>query len=131
MSMLRRDMIRRKRSKNNFSGYIASLTVRIRVTGKLDMIRVAILPTLSGALAMRNFGLRQIETGARILLICPDCGQENAQFADRLRAASTVYCDGDGCDYIFSLGGPRRTIGSVAEACRRFYASFYAVRRAR
>jgi hypothetical protein len=85
-----------------------------------------------GTIAMgHNPNFRQIHAAARILLICPDCGQENAEFADRLRATSTFYCDGDGCDYIFSLGGPRRTIGSLAEACRRFYASFYALRRAR
>jgi hypothetical protein len=75
--------------------------------------------------------IQQVHSTARILLICPDCGHETAELADTLRGRSAFYCTGDGCDYIFSLGGPRRTIGSLAEACRRFYASFYAVRRAR
>ncbi len=74
--------------------------------------------------------IRQIRTAARILLICPDCGQENSELADRLRAMGTFYCRGEGCDYIFDLAPGRRTdFGKAfAEACRRFYAAFYAMR---
>jgi hypothetical protein len=72
---------------------------------------------------------RQIHATARILLICPDCGRENAEYADTLRGTSSYYCDGDGCDYIFDLAGPRRGVGrGFAEACKRFYAAFYAMR---
>lgn len=80
---------------------------------------------------MRNYGMRQIQSNARILLICPDCGQENSEFADTLRNMSTFYCDGEGCDYIFDLARRRRTeFGKgFVEACRRFYGTFYAVRR--
>jgi hypothetical protein len=78
---------------------------------------------------MRNFGLRQIQPAARVLLICPECGQENSEFADTLRARSAYYCGGDGCDFIFDLSGPRKdTGGGFAEACKRFYAAFYAIR---
>ena len=73
---------------------------------------------------------RQIQSATRILLICPDCGAENAEFADKLRAVSTYYCNGDGCDYIFDLAGGRRTdFGKgFLLACKRFYAAFYAMR---
>jgi hypothetical protein len=79
---------------------------------------------------MRNYGIPQIRPSARILLICPDCGHENAEFADALRALSSYYCNGDECDYIFDItGGERRNFGKqFAETCRRFYAAFYALR---
>ncbi len=74
--------------------------------------------------------IRQIRAAARILLICPDCGQENSELADRLRAMSTFYCTGEGCDYIFDLAPGRRTDFGKAftEACKRFYAAFYTMR---
>jgi len=72
--------------------------------------------------------IRQIQSTARILLICPDCGQENSEYADTLRGTSTYYCGGDSCDYIFDLAGPRRSVKGFAEACKRFYAAFYAMR---
>jgi hypothetical protein len=75
--------------------------------------------------------IRQIRSVARILLICPDCGQENPEFADTLRGTGTYYCNGDGCDYIFDLApGQRSDFGKgFAEACKRFYAAFYTMRR--
>lgn len=80
---------------------------------------------------MRNFGIPQIRSSSRILLICPDCGHENAEFAERLRAIGAYYCGGDGCDYIFNLAaGERRDFGKgFAEAIRWFSAAFYAMRR--
>jgi len=73
--------------------------------------------------------LRQIQPTARILLICPDCGQENSEYADMLAGVTAYYCKGDGCNYIFELAGPRHGIGKgFAEACKRFYAAFYAMR---
>jgi len=80
---------------------------------------------------MRNYGIPQIQsTTARILLICPDCGHENSEFADTLRGMSTFYCSGEDCDYIFDLAPGRRTDFGKAflDACKRFYAAFYAVR---
>jgi hypothetical protein len=74
--------------------------------------------------------LRQIQMTARILLICPDCGHENAEFADTLRGSSSYSCRGDGCDYSFDLAGPRKDFGrGFTEACKRFYAAFYTIRR--
>jgi hypothetical protein len=74
--------------------------------------------------------IRQIRAAARILLICPDCGQENSELADKLRAVSTFYCNGEGCDYIFDLAPGRRTdFGKAfADTCKRLYAAFYAGR---
>ncbi len=72
----------------------------------------------------------QIRAAARILLICPDCGEENSELADKLRTMRTFYCKGEGCDYIFDLAPGRRTdFGKAfAEACKRFYAAFYSLR---
>jgi hypothetical protein len=83
-----------------------------------------------GAIAMRNYGIRQVQSTARILLICPDCGHENSEFADALQGMGTFYCNGDDCDYIFDLAPGRRTdLGKgFVEACKRFYAAFYTVR---
>jgi len=71
-----------------------------------------------------------MQSAARILLICPDCGEENSEYADVLHGLGTYYCRGDTCDYIFDLdGGQRRDFGkSFVAACRRFYAAFYAMR---
>ena len=73
---------------------------------------------------------REIHAAARILLICPDCGRENSELADKLRAMSMYYCDGDDCDYIFDLM-PRRRMDfgkGFVDACKRFYAAFYTMR---
>ena len=82
------------------------------------------------ATGMRNYGIPQIQPTTRILLICPDCGYENSEFADALRRISTFYCTSEDCDYIFDLAPGRRTdFGkSFIDACKRFYAAFYTVR---
>jgi hypothetical protein len=71
--------------------------------------------------------IRQLMSAARsrILLICPDCGQEHLEFADRLRGSRFYACTGDGCDYRFDLvAGPRPTaLQGFAAALRRFYAA--------
>jgi hypothetical protein len=74
---------------------------------------------------------QQMQAAARILLICPDCGEENSELADKLRGLSSYYCSGDGCDYLFDLArGQRKDFGkSFADACKRFYAAFYTMRR--
>ncbi len=73
--------------------------------------------------------IRQIRSAARIMLICPDCGQENSELADRLRGMNSYSCRGNGCDYSFILGGRRQDIGKgFVEACKRFYAAFYTMR---
>jgi hypothetical protein len=83
---------------------------------------------------MRNYGIPQVQsTTARILLICPDCGCENAEFASTLRGMGTFYCSGEDCEFIFDLAPHRRIdFGTgFVDACKRFYAAFYAVRRPR
>ena len=67
--------------------------------------------------------IRHAHASARILLICPNCGHENAEYAQVLRGKSTFYCTGDGCDYIFELAPGRGT--SFAELCKRLYATLY------
>jgi hypothetical protein len=63
------------------------------------------------------------------LLICPDCGHQASEFAEKLRGMSSFYCAGEGCDYLFDLAGSRKHAGKgFAEACKRFYAAFYAIR---
>ena len=77
---------------------------------------------------MRNYGISQIST-ARIVMICPDCGQENSEFAETLRGMRFYACTGEGCGYSFNLAGPgKRSANSLAEAFKKFYAAFYAVR---
>jgi hypothetical protein len=63
---------------------------------------------------------------SRILLICPDCGQEYAEFADWLRGVRFYSCVGDGCDYRFDLfAGPRNSfLQRVMHAVRRLFAIF-------
>jgi hypothetical protein len=75
--------------------------------------------------------IRKIRSAARILLICPDCGHENSEFAETLRGTGIFYCNGDACDYIFDLAPrQRRDFGKgFADACKRFYAAFYAMAR--
>jgi hypothetical protein len=73
--------------------------------------------------------IRDIQAGARILLICPDCGQENFAPADALLGARFYACRGDDCDYRFDL---KRGAGDgLAEAVARFYAAFFSVPRGR
>jgi rubredoxin len=77
---------------------------------------------------MRNYGIRQMKPAARILLICPDCGHENAEFADPLRGMRAYACNGEDCDYIFELAGPRQQGGTgFAEAWKRLYSAVYAI----
>jgi len=72
--------------------------------------------------------IRQLVSAARtrILLICPDCGQEYAEFADRLRGVRFYSCTGDGCDYRFDLvAGPRNSfVQRLAHAFRKLFAVF-------
>ena len=78
---------------------------------------------------MRNYGISQIKSTACIVMICPNCGQENSEFAEALRGMRFYPCEGEGCDYSFDLAGPRkRAVHSLAEACKKFYAAFYAMR---
>ena len=71
--------------------------------------------------------IRQLVSVARsrILLICPECGQEHLEYADRLRGSRFYACIGDGCDYRFDLvAGPRPSaFQEFAAALRRFYAA--------
>jgi transposase-like protein len=72
--------------------------------------------------------IRQLVSAARsrILLICPDCGQEHVEFADRLRGSRFYSCTGDGCDYRFDLvAGPRTSyLQRIVAVWRRFYTAF-------
>jgi hypothetical protein len=80
-------------------------------------------------IAMRNYGISQIRSTARIVMICPNCGYENSEFAETLRGMRFYACAGEGCDYSFDLAGPgKRAANSLAEACKKFYAAFYAMR---
>ena len=71
--------------------------------------------------------VRQLVSAARsrILLICPDCGQEHLEFADKLRGARFYACAGESCGYRFDLvSSPRPTaFQEFAAAMRRFYAA--------
>jgi hypothetical protein len=64
--------------------------------------------------------------GARIVLVCPHCGQEAQESAEKLRGNEIYHCRGDGCDYRFDLmvGARKDYLDSFAKACRRFYATF-------
>jgi hypothetical protein len=66
---------------------------------------------------------------ARILLICPDCGHENAEYAQMLQSKSIFYCSGEDCDYIFAIGRRQDYGLGFAELCRRFYAALHLVGR--
>lgn len=61
----------------------------------------------------------------RILLICPDCGHENAELADKLRGVRSYACSGVECSYRFDLvNGPRKDVlQGFAEAMRKLYAA--------
>jgi hypothetical protein len=72
--------------------------------------------------------IRQLVSAARsrILLICPDCGQEHMEFADKLRGSRFFSCIGDECGYRFDLisgpqGGP---LQRFVYAWRRLFAAF-------
>ena len=81
----------------------------------------------SERIAMRNYGIRKMQSAARIVMICPDWGQENAGTAEELRGIRFYACSGDGCDYTFDLAGRgKRAANGFIEACKRFYAAFYA-----
>jgi hypothetical protein len=57
--------------------------------------------------------IRQLVSTARaqILLICPECGLEHMEFADKLRASRFYTCTGEECGYRFDLmSGPRGTV---------------------
>lgn len=75
--------------------------------------------------------IRQIRAAARILLICPACGHENAEYAQTLQGRGTFYCVGDDCDYIFDLvpGRQQDFAKTFADLCRKFYAAAYSARR--
>ena len=83
-----------------------------------------------GATAMRNYGISQIRSTARIVMICPNCGQENSEYAETLRGMRFYACAGEGCDYSFDLAGSGKSAvgSSLTEACKKFYAAFYAMR---
>jgi hypothetical protein len=73
--------------------------------------------------------IQRARATVRILLICPDCGHENAEYAQTLQGKGTFYCAGDGCDYIFDLGRRQDFGTGFAELCRRFYSTLYLVGR--
>jgi len=84
---------------------------------------------MTGRNAMRNYGITHIGSSARIVMICPLCGQENSEFAETLRGMRFYACSGEDCGYSFDLTGRGKRVGaSLAEACRKFYAAFYAMR---
>jgi len=71
----------------------------------------------------------QNRSAARILLICPLCGQQNSVRAETLRTMPAYACGGDGCSYDFDLAGTRRGANEgFAEAMRRFHAAVDALR---
>ena len=83
---------------------------------------------MGAAIVMEDLAnIRRLISAAksRILLICPDCGQEHLEFADRLRSARFYACRGEGCDYHFDLAaGPSSTARQgFAALWRRFYAA--------
>jgi hypothetical protein len=83
---------------------------------------------VGGAIAMGTIpDIREIPAAARgrILLICPDCGQENVAFADKLRGTTSYDCTGEGCSYRFDLVSVRRksVVQAFTEAWRRVYAT--------
>jgi hypothetical protein len=72
--------------------------------------------------------IRQLVSAARsrILLICPDCGQEHMEFADKLRGSRFFSCIGDECGYRFDLvSGPQGGLFQrFVYAWRRLFAAF-------
>jgi hypothetical protein len=78
---------------------------------------------------MADLNFRKFQSAARVVLICPDCGHQNSEFADVLRGTRFYACRGDGCYYSFDLTPWRQDFGkSLAEAARKFYAAFDTVR---
>jgi hypothetical protein len=87
------------------------------------------LRTIDGNGRHAQLRIRQMRSAVRVLLICPDCGHENSEFADPLRGTRAYACNGEDCGYIFELSDSRRTGGTgFAEACKQFYSAFYAMR---
>jgi transposase-like protein len=71
-----------------------------------------LLAIVGGIVVADISNIRQLVSAARtrILLICPDCGQEHTEFADKLRGSRFYTCIGDDCGYRFDLvSGPRGT----------------------
>jgi hypothetical protein len=68
----------------------------------------------------------------RILLICPTCGRQHLEFANRLRGLRLYCCKRDGCDYLFDLTAPpsSRYVLDIVGAWRRLCAAFAPMRRA-
>jgi hypothetical protein len=62
--------------------------------------------------------LRSAERG-RILLICPDCGQETPEDVDKLRGMTFYACGGDGCDYRFAVAAVVDRGAAMAETAER------------
>lgn len=69
--------------------------------------------------------IRRAHAPARILLICPACGHENAEYVQTLQGKGTFCCTGDGCDYIFRLGRRQDFGAGFADLFKRFYAALY------
>ena len=47
----------------------------------------------------------------RVLLICPQCGEQSTECVNKLGALSFYACRGEGCDYRFELkSAPRRNV---------------------
>ena len=89
---------------------------------------VQLLSALGKTFVMADISnIRQLVAVARsrVLLICPECGQEHTEFADRLRGSRLLACSGDGCGYQFDLmNNPRRTPWQAAAGVwRKLYAA--------
>jgi hypothetical protein len=86
-----------------------------------------LLAIVGGIVVADISNIRQLVSAARtrILLICPDCGQEHADFADKLRGLRFYTCTGDDCGYRFDLvSGPRgTTFQRFVYAWRRLFAA--------
>jgi predicted RNA-binding Zn-ribbon protein involved in translation (DUF1610 family) len=72
---------------------------------------------VGGIVVADTSNIRQLVSAARgrVLLICPECGQEHMEFAGKLRASRFYACTGDECGYRFDLTSGRR-----GTAFRRF-----------
>ncbi len=79
---------------------------------------------------MGTSDIRQIQSAARILLICPDCGAGKFRICRHAAGTRAPIIAAATAATTFSIWrGPRRDFGkSFADACKRFYAAFYAMR---
>jgi hypothetical protein len=86
-----------------------------------------LLASVGGIVVADISNIRQLVSAARsrILLICPACGQEHMEFADKLRGSRFYACAGDDCSYRFDLvSGPRGTpLQRFIYAWRRLFAA--------